>query len=127
MRYLIGILGLGAILVGFYFIFGQVQPSAWITTVIDQTERGDAEAQYNLGVKYAEGKGVPQDYKKAFEWYTKAAEQGDIMAQFYLGVMYEKGLGVPQNHEEAIEWWRKAAAAGVVNAKNKLRKLNIKA
>jgi len=39
-------------------------------------EQGDAEAQYNLGVRYANGEGVPEDYKEAVKWFRKAAEQG---------------------------------------------------
>ena len=39
-------------------------------------KQGDASAQYNLGVMYGNGQGVPQDYKAALEWYTLAAEQG---------------------------------------------------
>jgi len=31
-------------------------------------EQGDAEAQYNLGLMYDEGQGVPQDYKEAVKW-----------------------------------------------------------
>ena len=42
---------------------------------------GDAEAQYNLGVCYANGWGVPKDPKQAMYWYTKAAEQGNEDAQ----------------------------------------------
>ena len=37
-------------------------------------EQGDAKAQFNLGVLYANGQGVPQDYKQAVYWHTKAAE-----------------------------------------------------
>jgi len=36
---------------------------------------------------YDKGKGVPQDYKQAVEWYRKAADQGDARAQLNLGVM----------------------------------------
>ena len=53
-------------------------------------EQGDADAQFNLGVMYDEGDGVPQDYKEAFKWYRLAAEQGDAFAQFELGVMYDE-------------------------------------
>jgi hypothetical protein len=35
-------------------------------------EQGGAEAQYHLGVKYANGEGVVQDYKQAMVWYRKA-------------------------------------------------------
>ena len=39
-------------------------------------EQGDAKAQYNLGVMYAKGEGVAQDYAQAAEWYNLAAAQG---------------------------------------------------
>ena len=59
------------------------------------SEQGDAGAQSNLGVMYANGQGVPQDYVQAVKWYRKASEQGDAGAQFNLGVMYANGQGVP--------------------------------
>ena len=52
-------------------------------------EQGNAIAQYNLGVMYAKGQGVPKDYKLAVKWYRKSAEQGDPSAQSNLGLMYE--------------------------------------
>jgi TPR repeat protein len=39
-------------------------------------EEGDALAQYNLGVMYANGQGVPQDYIQASMWVNLAAAQG---------------------------------------------------
>ena len=51
-------------------------------------EQGYAKAQYNLGVMYYNGYGVPQDYKEAARFYTLAAEQGDADAQYNLGLMY---------------------------------------
>ncbi len=60
----------------------------WFTK---SAEQGDADAQYNLGLMYAEGDGVPQDDKQAVHWFTKSAEQGDAGAQFSLGVMYAEG------------------------------------
>ena len=39
-------------------------------------EQGDASAQYNLGVMYANGEGVPEDYVKAYAWINLAAAQG---------------------------------------------------
>src|SRR5216684_6916578 len=50
-------------------------------------DRGDAAAQYNLGVMYLNGQGVPQDYAAAATWYLKAADQGYAAAQGSLGVM----------------------------------------
>ncbi len=48
-------------------------------------EQGNAKAQYNLGVMYDKGRGVPQDYAKAVGWWRKAAEQGDAKAQYKIG------------------------------------------
>ena len=75
-------------------------------------EQGDAEAQYNLGVMHYNGDGVPQDYAKAFELFTKSAEQGDARAQNELGWMHRFGLVVPQDYEKAIEWFTKSAEQG---------------
>ena len=73
-------------------------------------DSGDAMAQYNLGMLYAEGKGVPQDYTKVRQWWEKAAAQGDARAQYGLGDLYAEGERVPQDYAKAREWWEKAAA-----------------
>ena len=52
---------------------------------------GRCPAQNNLGIMYAYGRGIPQDYAEALKWYRKAAEQGDARAQTNLGVMYANG------------------------------------
>jgi hypothetical protein len=51
-------------------------------------EKGDVDAQTNLGLMYQNGWGVPQDDKEAVRWYTLAAEQEHAKAQYNLGVMY---------------------------------------
>ncbi|MCH7916223.1 MAG: sel1 repeat family protein [Deltaproteobacteria bacterium] len=75
-------------------------------------EQGDAAAQYNLGLMYDEGQGVPQDYAEAVRWYRKAAEQGDDNAQYSLGAMYLSGRGVPQDYVRAHMWFNLSAARG---------------
>ena len=79
-------------------------------------EQGDARAQYNLGIMYGKGDGVPQDDAEAVKWYRLAAAQGVAEAQLNLGFMYAKGNGVPQDYAEAVKWYRLAAAQGVVKA-----------
>jgi TPR repeat protein len=79
-------------------------------------EAGDAHAQYNMGLLCAAGKGVPQDYNQAVQWYLKAAEQGVPAAQYNLGVIYANGQGVPANPPEAAKWFLKAAQQGIPNA-----------
>jgi TPR repeat protein len=76
----------------------------------------DAEAQFNLGVMYADGYGVAKDEAEAVNWYRKAAVQGVAEAQFNLGAMYTYGLGVAKDEAEAVKWYRKAAEQGYANA-----------
>ena len=58
-------------------------------------DQGRAQAQYNLGGMYDEGKGVAQDYSAAVKWFRMAADQGHAQAQHNLGVNYYYGEGVP--------------------------------
>ncbi len=81
-----------------------------------EAEQGDADAQFLLGLMYADGKGVLQDDKQAVNWYRKAAEQGDARAQFLLGLMYADGIGVLQDDKQAVNWVRKAAEQGFAAA-----------
>ena len=67
--------------------------------------QGQVEAQYNLGVMYDQGKGVPKNYSDAYKWYKLAAEQGFANAQYNLGVMYYRGEGIPKNYIDAYKWF----------------------
>ena len=44
--------------------------------ILPQAEQGDASAQYNLGVLYDNGLGVPQDKVRAYMWFTLSVAQG---------------------------------------------------
>ena len=74
--------------------------------------QGNAEAEYELGLMYDLGLGVPHDYAQALTWYRKSAAQGNSSAQVNLGVMYNHGRGVPQDYAQALAWLRKSAAQG---------------
>ena len=58
-------------------------------------EQRDADAQFNLGLMFDAGEGVPQNDTEAVRWYRMAAEQGNADAQLNLGDMYDTGRGVP--------------------------------
>jgi hypothetical protein len=75
-------------------------------------EQGDTNAQYSLGLIYANGGGVPKDDAEAVLWYRMAAEQGDDRAQYNLGVMYANGDGVPADRGFAYLWWNLSAIRG---------------
>jgi uncharacterized protein len=78
----------------------------------------------NLGVLYANGRGVAQDYGQARQWFEKAAAAGDAEAMNNLGVLYDNGQGVAQDYGQARQWFEKAAAAGDEFAKKRLQELN---
>jgi len=75
-------------------------------------EQGDASAQYNIGLMYANRQAVLKDYRKAAKWYHKASVQGEASAQLNLGAMYSKGRGVPSNCRLAHLWYTVSAAQG---------------
>ena len=78
--------------------------------------QGQAEAQFNLGVSYKAGQGVPQDYAEAVRWYRLAAVQGNTNAQYNLGVMYEEAQGVALDYVRAHTWFNLSAASGYGDA-----------
>ena len=82
-------------------------------------EAGDPIVQFNLGLMYDLGDGVPQDGAEAARWYRRAAQQGDAPAQYNLGLMYANGEGVHQDDVEAVRWFRMAAEQGDTKAQNK--------
>lgn len=75
--------------------------------------RGDQIAQYNLGVLYDGGLGVPADKSRARLWYRKSAEQGFAQAQNNLGRMFYLGDDVPPDYARAVAYFRPAAAQGI--------------
>ncbi|WP_445491623.1 hypothetical protein [Rhodopseudomonas sp. RCAM05734] len=82
--------------------------------------KGDASAAYEVGVRYAEGKGVPQSYDEAAKWYDRAAQAGVVPAMFRLGTLYEKGLSVKKDLDTARRYYMQAADRGNAKAMHNL-------
>ena len=78
----------------------------------DLAQQGNADAQYNLGVCYEQGDGVPQDYRQAAFWYTRASQQGNAKAMYNLGVLHYNGTGMPKSKKTAASLFREAAEKG---------------
>jgi TPR repeat protein len=89
----------------------------WLPLAADQ---GVADAQFNLGFMYANGRGVIQDYAEAAGWFRLAADQGVADAQYNLGFLYNTGRGVIQDYAEAVNWYRLAADQGDADAQYNL-------
>ncbi len=86
-------------------------------------DRGDADAQWQIGVRYHNGEGVPHDDAQAMRWFQRAAEQGHVTAQATLGAYYWAGRGVPQDLSQAYIWSEIALAGGDQNSKSRLEGL----
>lgn len=77
-----------------------------------KAEQGHAMAQYNLGISYYNGVGIPKDWSKALHWFKAAGVQGIVDALYMIGMMYQFGKGVVPDAEEAFRWYYKAADLG---------------
>ena len=66
---------------------------------------GNADAQYKLGVMYAEGQGVTQDYVRAHMWFNMAASQGYRDACSCRDIV-EKKMSPEQIEEAQAMAWR---------------------
>ena len=86
-------------------------------------EKGVAEAQYNLGMMYANGLGVRRDEQEATRLFRLAADQGLALAQSRLEESYRNGSIDPQDDTEAIKWLRLAAEQGNAKAKINLQEM----
>lgn len=76
---------------------------------------GGSAAQFNLGLLYYDGRGVPQDFEQAAAWFRKAADRGYAKAQHNLGAMYAVGKGIKRDYVQAYKWLSLCTAAGEVS------------
>jgi TPR repeat protein len=77
-----------------------------------QADSNQADEQFELGQKFAEGEGVAQDYAQAAHWYGRAAAQNHRLAQFNLAKLYAHGQGVLRDEARSLTWITKAAELG---------------
>ncbi|HKU07279.1 MAG TPA: hypothetical protein VJR30_14520 [Bradyrhizobium sp.] len=86
--------------------------------------KGDASAAYEIGVRFAEGKGVQANLDEAAKWYDRAANAGVVPAIFRLGTFYEKGLSVKKDVDIARRYYMQAAERGNAKAMHNLAVLD---
>ncbi len=94
-----------------------------LTELRDLADHGDPEAQWQMGVRYHNGEGVPQDDAQAMLWFQLAGEQGNVAAQSALGAYYWAGRGVQVDLSKAYIWSMIALAQGDENSKVRLEGL----
>lgn len=79
-----------------------------IADLIAKADRGDMDAQVELGDAYETAKGLTMDHTSAMKYFRKAANRSHAMAQYRIGLLYQHGRGVEKNSGKATEWFRKA-------------------
>lgn len=77
----------------------------------EAADKGIADAQYYVGLMYAEGEGTARSYEEAVKWYAKAAEQNQPDALYALAKLYVIGGGVDADPAKAIELYERAENA----------------
>ncbi len=70
---------------------------------------GDDKAQYNLGIMYKKGLGVPVDENEAFSWFSLSANQGNVLANYALGHACLIGSGINKNFKLAFNSFKFSA------------------
>ncbi|MDD0973251.1 tetratricopeptide repeat protein [Pseudomonas fontis] len=87
-----------------------------LATCQDAAKSGDAQAQFELGEYYYDGKNTPRDLKQALNYFEQASLQGHADAQLRLGTMFAKGEGVAANNVQAYIVLKMAAVNGAEDA-----------
>jgi localization factor PodJL len=93
-------------------------------TLRTAAQKGDPSAEFEVAVRFAEGKGVKQDFNEAMIWYQRSATHGFAPAQYRLGTLYERGLATGIDVQRARVWYQRAAEQGNVKAMHNLAVLS---
>ena len=83
-----------------------------LATLETKAEKGDLEAQYEMGWRHAIGMDVELDDDTAVEWLQRAAAAGHSLAQNNMGARYYSGDGVDQDLKQAYRCFFWAANQG---------------
>ena len=95
-----------------------------LTELWPAARSGNAEAEELIGIMYALGLGVEQDYQRAFDWYLRASMKGHPGAQSGVGWYYEVGLGMPEpDLVRAYMWYTLSAIGGDPDAADSMEQV----
>jgi localization factor PodJL len=88
---------------------------------------GSPAAAYEMGSRFAEGRGVPINFQQAALWFDRAAKAGSVPGLFRLAVLYERGQGVAKDLQEARRLYLAAADNGHAKAMHNLAVMYVQA
>jgi TPR repeat protein len=83
-------------------------------------DRGDADAQFELGLRMITGEGVKKNIESGMKFVEQAARQKHLRAQHVLATLYEDGVGVKKDYAKAAEWYRSSAELGFALSQHSL-------
>jgi len=99
---------------------GSLERSA-LQQLTERASAGDANAQYQMGMRHVEGGKEGNNFVEAMKWFRQAAMQGHPNAQNNLGVLISLGMGGETNLVESYKWIALAESGGCRDAtKNKV-------
>ena len=75
--------------------------------IVEAADEGDAKAQYEFGLMWAEDYWLWQSDDRAYKWWLKSAKQDYPLGQLTLGIAYMAGIGVGIDFDIAKEWLQK--------------------
>lgn len=98
----------------FFSMAAFADDAATFNAMLALANKGDAEAQYHVGMMYNNGIGTQQDPQQAFGWFQKSASSNDPLGAYKLGCYYAgQFAGVVKTDEnEALKYKLVAANAG---------------
>lgn len=87
--------------------------------------KGDAEAQYHVGMMYNNGIGTQQDRSQAFGWFQKSAASNHPLGAYKLGCYYDgQGAGIVESDpDQALKYKLVSAEAGYALAQHDVANL----
>jgi TPR repeat protein len=104
----------------FFSMPANANDAANFNAMVALANKGDAEAQYHVGMMYNNGIGTQQDPRQAFEWFQKSAAHNDPLGAYKLGCYYDgQGAGIiTADPNEALKYKLIAAKAGYALAQH---------
>jgi TPR repeat protein len=90
----------------FFSMPAKANDAGTFNAMVALANKGDAEAQYHVGMMYNNGIGTQQDLRQAFEWFQKSAASNDPLGAYKLGCYYDgQGAGiVTSDSDEALKY-----------------------
>lgn len=121
MKFNVVLLSVGVISGGYMNTSAAMNPKEYsLEETYHYANRGHPIAMNDMGIRFEDGCGVPQDFHRAFAWYWASAKCGYCSAQYNVGRFLESGKGGYKNIFEAAFYYRLAAGKGHMYAQHRL-------